>query len=54
MTACIRLTEKYVGLRGEAIDPGRHGMIAGTDTGEGIAPEHLERVYGPDVRNLAP
>ncbi|MBC7736619.1 MAG: response regulator [Candidatus Saccharibacteria bacterium] len=46
-TANIRLTEEYVDVRGEAIDPGRYVMIAVTDTGEGIAPENLERVFEP-------
>ncbi len=46
-TANIRLTEEYVDLRGEAIDPGRYVMIAVTDTGEGIPPENLDRVFEP-------
>jgi CheY-like chemotaxis protein len=46
-TANIRLTEEYADELDEAVEPGRYVMICITDTGEGIAPQNLKRVFEP-------
>jgi PAS domain S-box-containing protein len=46
-TSNIRLSEEYVEVRDEAIEPGRYVMIAVTDTGIGIPRENLEKVFEP-------
>lgn len=46
-TANIRLSEEYVEVRDETIQPGRYVMIAVTDTGIGIPKENLEKVFEP-------
>jgi PAS domain S-box-containing protein len=46
-TSNIRLSEEYVEVRDETIEPGRYVMIAVTDTGSGIPKENLEKVFEP-------
>lgn len=53
-TANRRVTEDYVVERSEYIVPGRYVMIAVTDTGEGIAPEMLEKVIEPFFTTKGP
>jgi len=46
-TANIWLTEECIVSREEVIEPGRYVMIAVTDTGIGIPPENLTKVFKP-------
>jgi PAS domain S-box-containing protein len=46
-TSNIRLSEEYVEVRDELIEPGRYVMIAVTDTGIGIPRGNLEKVFEP-------
>lgn len=45
-TANVRLDEEYAARTGD-IPPGQYVMLAVSDTGQGIAPEHLQRVFEP-------
>ena len=45
-TANVRLDEEYA-ARNADVTPGQYVMLAVTDTGQGIAPEHLQRVFEP-------
>ena len=45
-TANARLDEDYAARNGE-VTPGQYVMLAVSDTGQGIAPEHLQRVFEP-------
>ncbi|UJW80740.1 ATP-binding protein [Hydrogenophaga sp. SL48] len=45
-TANVRLDEAYAARTGD-IPPGQYVMLAVSDTGQGIAPEHLQRVFEP-------
>lgn len=45
-TANVRLDGEYATRTGD-IPPGQYVMLAVSDTGEGIAPEHLQRVFEP-------
>ena len=53
-TANVRIVEDYIDARGEDIPPGRYVMIAVSDTGTGILPEILERVFEPFVTTKGP
>lgn len=46
-TANVRLDQHYLSERSEDAKPGRYVMLAVTDTGAGIAPEHVKRVTEP-------
>jgi signal transduction histidine kinase len=46
-TANVRLSEEYVEVRDETIEPGRYVMIAVTDTGIGIPAGNVEKVFEP-------
>ena len=46
-TSNVRLEEGYVAERDETITPGRYVMVAVTDTGEGIDPDTIDRVFDP-------
>ena len=46
-TTNMRLTEAYVEVRQETVMPGRYVMVAVTDTGTGISPELLQKVFEP-------
>jgi PAS domain S-box-containing protein len=45
-TTNVRLDEEYASLHPD-LSPGEYVMVAVTDTGNGIAPEHLPRVFEP-------
>lgn len=45
-TANVRLDDEYASLHPD-LSPGQYVMMAVTDTGIGIAPEHLARVFEP-------
>jgi len=45
-TANVRLDEAYA-ARTDGLPPGQYVMLAVSDTGHGIAPEHLQRVFEP-------
>ncbi|MGS5085037.1 ATP-binding protein [Hydrogenophaga sp. A37] len=45
-TANVRLDKEYAARTGD-IPPGQYVMLAVSDTGQGIAPEHLQRVFEP-------
>ena len=53
-TANVRVTADYVEERGEDIPPGRYVMLAVSDTGTGIAPELLDRVFEPFFSTKGP
>ncbi len=46
-TCNVRISEDYIASRDEDILPGRYVMLAISDTGEGIAPDVLDRVFEP-------
>ncbi|MEP2718072.1 ATP-binding protein [Pseudophaeobacter sp.] len=46
-TANVRIDDTYLDGRREALEPGRYVMIAVSDTGEGIPPEVLDKIYDP-------
>ena len=46
-TSNIRIDEDYLEQRGETIEPGRYVLLAVSDTGEGIHPENLAKIYEP-------
>lgn len=46
-TANIRIDEAYVELNSEEVEPGRYVMLAVSDTGTGIAPAQLARIFEP-------
>ncbi len=45
-TANVRLDEEYA-ARNADVQPGQYVMLAVSDTGQGITPEHLQRVFEP-------
>jgi CheY-like chemotaxis protein len=46
-TSNVRIDDDYIERRREDLRPGRHVLVAISDTGRGIAPEHLESVFEP-------
>ena len=46
-TANVRLDDEYLGERNEHIKPGRYIMLAISDTGSGIEPQHLKEIFEP-------
>jgi CheY-like chemotaxis protein len=46
-TSNIRIEKEYTEDRNEDIPPGRYVMLAVTDTGTGIAPEFIDRIFDP-------
>lgn len=50
-TANMRIGPEYIQERHEDIEPGRYVMIAITDTGHGISPDMVERIFEPFYTN---
>ena len=46
-TANIRIESSYMDPRQEELKPGRYAMLAISDTGAGIPPEHLSEIFEP-------
>lgn len=46
-TSNVRIDEEYVVQRNEDTAPGRYVLLAVSDTGEGIPPENLTKIYEP-------
>ncbi len=46
-TANVRLDNEYLDDRNEHIKPGRYVMLAISDTGTGIEPQHLNEIFEP-------
>ncbi len=46
-TANMRIDDDYIADRQEDVPPGRYVMIAVSDTGFGVAPENLDRIFDP-------
>ncbi|OIQ24408.1 MAG: hypothetical protein BM562_18280 [Alphaproteobacteria bacterium MedPE-SWcel] len=53
-TANIRLDDAYIDTRGVKIAPGRYVMLAVSDTGTGIDPETLAKMFDPFYTTKAP
>lgn len=53
-TANVRIVEDYIAERGEDIVPGRYVMVAVSDTGTGIEPDTLARVFEPFFSTKGP
>ena len=46
-TCNVRIADDYIASREEDILPGRYVMVAISDTGDGIAPDVMERIFEP-------
>ncbi|MFK7939400.1 MAG: ATP-binding protein [Roseovarius sp.] len=46
-TCNVRISEEFIAARDEDILPGRYVMLAISDTGDGISPEMVDRVFEP-------
>ncbi len=46
-TCNVRISDEYIATRDEHILPGRYVMLAVSDTGEGISPDVLDRIFEP-------
>ncbi|MGR3620913.1 ATP-binding protein [Pseudophaeobacter sp.] len=46
-TANIRIESSYMDTRQEELKPGRYAMLAISDTGAGIRPDHLSEIFEP-------
>jgi len=53
-TTNLRIEEDYIQSRGEDIPPGRYAMLAVTDTGPGIPPDILDRIFEPFFSTKGP
>lgn len=53
-TANVRIDRDYVDTRGERLSPGRYVLLAVSDTGTGIAPDSLQRIFDPFYTTKAP
>ncbi len=53
-TSNVTVDADYGWERGEMLEPGRYVMVAVTDTGSGISPDHLDRIFDPFFSTKAP
>ena len=53
-TSNVHVSDEYIEDRNEDISPGRYVMIAVSDTGIGIAPENIDRVFDPFFSTQSP
>ena len=53
-TSNMRISEEYVREKSEEVTPGRYVLIAISDTGVGIKPEQIDRIFDPFFSTRSP